>query len=91
MLKKLIIISVTIVALVAGSLFGAKTWVKSLLPEKAHFMAIKKTQVKDLPYITKNVPAYRGKILAVVKAELKQKPQVYQRTLIVMHSILAFM
>ena len=66
MLKKLIIISITIIALVAGSLFGAKTWVKSLLPEKAHFVAIKKTQVKDLPYITKNIPEYRGKVLAVV-------------------------
>ncbi|PKI14905.1 type 1 glutamine amidotransferase domain-containing protein [Colwellia sp. 12G3] len=66
MLKKIVIISVTLIVLVAGSLFGAKTWVKSLLPEKAHFVAIKKTQVSDLPYVTQNIPAYRGKILAVV-------------------------
>jgi len=66
MFKKIVIISVTLIALIAGSLFGAKNWVKSLLPEKAHFVAIKKTQVSDLPYVTQNVPAYRGKILAVV-------------------------
>jgi putative intracellular protease/amidase len=66
MLKKIIVISVTVIVLIAGSLFGAKTWVKSLLPEKAHFVAIKNTKVIDLPYITENIPAYRGKILAVV-------------------------
>jgi len=66
MFKKIVIISVTLIALIAGSLFGAKNWVKSLLPEKAHFVAIKKTQVNDLLYVTQNVPAYRGKILAVV-------------------------
>jgi putative intracellular protease/amidase len=66
MLKKIVIISTIIIMLIAGSLYGAKNWVKSLLPEKAHFVAIKKTQVSDLPYVTENIPAYRGKILAVV-------------------------
>ena len=66
MLKKIVIILFTLIVLVSGSLFGAKTWVKSLLPEKAHFVAIKQTQVNDLPYVTENIPAYRGKILAVV-------------------------
>lgn len=66
MFKKIAIISVTLTVLIAGSLFGAKAWVKSLLPDKAHFVAIKKTKVRDLPYVTENIPAYRGKILAVV-------------------------
>jgi putative intracellular protease/amidase len=66
MLKKIAITSVTLIVLIAGSLFGAKTWVKSLLPEKAHFVAIKQTQVSDLPYLSQDIPAYRGKILAVV-------------------------
>jgi putative intracellular protease/amidase len=66
MFKKIVIISITLIALLASSFFGAKSWVKSLLPEKAHFIAIKETQVSDLPYITENIPAYRGKILAVV-------------------------
>jgi len=66
MLKKIAIISVTLIVLVTGSLYGAKTWIKSLLPEKAHFVAIKNTQVSDLPYITQNIPTSRGKILAVV-------------------------
>ena len=37
-----------------------------MLPEKAHFEAIKNTQTADLSYVTQNVPQSRGKILAVV-------------------------
>jgi putative intracellular protease/amidase len=66
MLKKIIFTLVTLTILLVGLAFGAKAWVKSLLPEKAHFVAIKQTKVSDLPYITQNIPAYRGKILAVV-------------------------
>jgi len=66
MLKKITIITVTIAAIGYGLFVGAKSWVKGLLPEKAHFVALKETQVHDLPYITENVPAFRGKILAVV-------------------------
>ncbi|WDD97874.1 type 1 glutamine amidotransferase domain-containing protein [Thalassomonas actiniarum] len=66
MLKKITVTLVTLVILGAGLTFGAKSWVKSLLPEKAHFVALKTTQVSDLPYVTENIPANRGKILAVV-------------------------
>lgn len=66
MLKKIVITSAILVVLIAGSLFGAKAWVKSLLPEKAHFDAIKTTQVSDLPYLNQDIPTNRGKILAVV-------------------------
>jgi len=66
MLKKIIISVVILVILVAGLGYGTKSYVKSLLPEKAHFVAIKQTQMSDLPYVTQNIPAYRGKILAVV-------------------------
>lgn len=66
MLKKIIITLVTLTVLGFGLVTGAKSWVKSLLPDKAHFVALKATKVSDLPYVTKNVPDYRGKILAVV-------------------------
>ncbi|GAA5218271.1 type 1 glutamine amidotransferase domain-containing protein [Corallincola platygyrae] len=68
MTKKMKIFSVTLVTVVAilASLYGAKVWLKSLLPDKSHFEALKRTQVHDLPYITEDIPAYRGKILAVV-------------------------
>lgn len=62
MLKKLIIAIVAIAAL----LYGAQNWLKSLIPEKAHFQALKQTQAIDLPYLNQNVPDNRGKILAVV-------------------------
>lgn len=66
MLKKITIITVTIAVLGYGTFTGLKSWVKGLLPEKAHFTALKETQLSDLPYVTENVPAFRGKILAVV-------------------------
>lgn len=66
MLKKLLITSVVLVAVGFATLQGAKGWVKSLLPDKAHFQALKQTQTEDLSYVTDNVPTHRGKILAVV-------------------------
>ena len=58
--------TVTVIVLLYGAFQGGKNWLKSLLPEKSHFVAIKKTQLRDLPYVTDNVPNHRGKILAVV-------------------------
>lgn len=66
MLKKILITAVIIVAVGAASLYGTKEWIKSLLPDKAHFLALKQTQTHDLPYVTENIPTNRGKILAVV-------------------------
>ncbi len=66
MLKKIVITAITLIILVVGLGYGTKSYVKSLLPDKAHFVAIKQTQVSDLPYITENIPVYRGRILAVV-------------------------
>lgn len=66
MLKKLILTLVTLTLLAIGLMYGAQTWIKELLPEKAHFTALKSTTIKDLPYITEDIPAPRGKILAVV-------------------------
>ncbi len=64
-MKKIIFALITVVILVGG-FYGGKAWLKSLLPDKAHFQALKQTQVADLPYVTQNVPENRGKILAVV-------------------------
>jgi len=66
MFKKVAITIVTIAIIGFGLFSGTKSWVKSLLPDKAHFAALKKTQASDLLYVTDNVPDYRGKILAVV-------------------------
>ncbi len=66
MLKKIIFIIVTLIILLIGSAYGTKFWIKSLLPDKAHFVSLKKTQTSDLPYVTQNIPTNRGKILAVV-------------------------
>lgn len=63
---KKILFSVITIAILVGSYYGGKSWLKSLLPSKAHFQQIKQTTVADLPYLTEAVPAFRGKILAVV-------------------------
>ena len=66
MLKK-ILITVTIIAVALVISFnGAKSWLRGMLPDKAHFVAIKETKTKDLPYVIENVPEHRGKILAVM-------------------------
>jgi putative intracellular protease/amidase len=66
MLKKIVIIAITLITLIAALGYGTKSYVKSLLPDKAHFVAIRNTKVTDLPYVTESIPQYRGKILAVV-------------------------
>ena len=66
MLKKILIASAIVVVVGMGTFQGAKQWLKGLLPDKAHFQALKQTQTRDLAYVTENTPAYRGKILAVV-------------------------
>lgn len=66
MIKKILISITLIIAIGAGSLWGAKNWVMSLLPDKAHFTTLKQTQTADLTYVNQNVPEYRGKILAIV-------------------------
>lgn len=66
MLKKFLIITVSIISICFATFYGGKAWLKELLPEKSHFAAIKQTQVSDLPYITENLVETRGKILAVV-------------------------
>ncbi|TQV85916.1 type 1 glutamine amidotransferase domain-containing protein [Aliikangiella coralliicola] len=66
MLKKILISTLILVTVLVGSFYGGKAWLKSLLPDKAHFQALKQTQTSDLPYVTENIPANRGKILAVV-------------------------
>lgn len=66
MIKKILISITLLVAIVVATFYGAKGWVKGLLPEKSHFIALKQTQTADLTYVTENVPEYRGKILAVV-------------------------
>lgn len=66
MIKKTLISILVISLVVIGSLFGAREYIKSLLPDKAHFQSLKQTQTIDLPYITENIPPHRGKILAVV-------------------------
>jgi len=68
MLKKILIVIVTIVALV----FSGVAWLRSILPNKSQFVAVKQSQVADLPYVTQNVPEYRGKILAVVTSANKK-------------------
>lgn len=66
MIKKILIVTVVVAATLFAAFQGTKGWVMSLLPQKAHFTALKATQTADLPYVTQNVPVHRGKILAVM-------------------------
>ena len=66
MIKRILIILAVVLALLTATFYGGKAWIKSLLPEKAHFVQLKQTQVADLPYLNQEIPDYRGKILAVV-------------------------
>ncbi len=62
-IKWSLITLVSVIILTAG--FGY--WFMSLLPAKDPAAAnIKETTVSDLYYLTQNLPAYRGKVLAVV-------------------------
>lgn len=62
MIKKIIFT----IAIICATLYGAQAWVKSLLPEKAHFEQLKQTKRQDISYLTDNLVDNRGKILAVV-------------------------
>ena len=66
MLKKVIVSLVVTAVLLFAAYQGARSYVKGLLPDRAHFIALKETQMHDLPYVMENVPAHRGKVLAVV-------------------------
>lgn len=50
MLKKMLFTVIIFIVLAGGLTYGAKSWIKSLIPEKAHFIALKKSQVSNLPY-----------------------------------------
>mgnify|MGYP001942279661 CR=1 FL=1 len=80
--KKLFIVAVVVISIIAIPK-GAKSWLKSLLPDKAHFAAIKQTKISDLQYVTEDIPEYRGKILAVVTSVDsmgEDKPTGYEHT-----------
>lgn len=66
MFKKFPILKWTLLTLVAlvVILVSFGLWFKSLIPPKND--ALVSAQVSDLPYLTENVPGFRGKILAVV-------------------------
>ncbi|MBN7815344.1 type 1 glutamine amidotransferase domain-containing protein [Algoriphagus pacificus] len=66
MFKKYPIIkwTLTTVALIVAILISIGLYIASLLPEEDG--ALVNSQASDITYITKDVPAYRGKILAVV-------------------------
>lgn len=66
MLKKILITTVVLFGLGFGLFQGAKSWLKGMLPDKAHFQQIKQTQTRDLTYVTEGIPENRGKILAVL-------------------------
>lgn len=66
MIKKIVVSTAILAAVIVASLYGTQAWVKGLLPDKSHFDALKQTQTSDLAYVTQNIPSYRGKILAVV-------------------------
>ncbi|BDX05834.1 type 1 glutamine amidotransferase domain-containing protein [Planctobacterium marinum] len=66
MLKKTLISMIVLVTVGAALFHGGKSWLKSLLPDKAHFQVLKQSQTQDLPYVMENIPESRGKILAVL-------------------------
>lgn len=66
MLKKILITISLITCILVASFYGAQNWLRGLLPDKAHFTAIKQTQTADLPYVIEDIPEHRGKILAVM-------------------------
>lgn len=47
-------------------LFGFGWWFMSLIPEKEERLLVKETEVSNLPYLNKDIPENRGKVLAVV-------------------------
>ena len=83
MLKKLVFVVIVLAALLTSGYWGVKGWLKSLIPDKAHFTALKQTQTADLPYVIQDIPSHRGKILAVltsVDVMAQNKPTGYEHT-----------
>lgn len=68
MLKKYPILkwSLIVIASLIVLLFSFGWWFMSLLPERDKTVDITTTQVSDLAYVGQNIPAPRGKVLAVV-------------------------
>ncbi len=66
MLKKIALSFLIVVSVGTASVYGGKEWIKGLVPDKAHFIDLKKTTTTDLPYLTTDIPSNRGNILAVV-------------------------
>jgi len=68
MLKKYPILKWSLIGLASLIilLFGFGWWFMSLIPEKDTSIDPTAAQVRDLPYLTQNVPSPRGKVLAVV-------------------------
>ncbi|MGD1947846.1 MAG: type 1 glutamine amidotransferase domain-containing protein [Croceivirga sp.] len=68
MLKKYPIIKWSLICLgtLMAMIFGFGWWFMSLIPEKEERELIKQTTVNDLSYLNENIPACRGKVLAVV-------------------------
>ena len=71
MLKKYPILKWSLIGLstLIVLLFGFGWWFMSLIPEKDETVDITAVQAVDLPYLTQNIPAARGKVLAVVTSE----------------------
>ena len=68
MLKKYPILKWSLIGLASLILllFGFGWWFMSLIPKKDEIVDLTTVQASDLPYLTQNVPANRGKVLAVV-------------------------
>jgi len=64
MFKKSLFTLIGIALVIGTGLYGTKSWLLSLIPDKAHFAALKQTQSADLEYIDPAGIEYRGKILA---------------------------
>ncbi|MEM1336260.1 MAG: type 1 glutamine amidotransferase domain-containing protein [Bacteroidota bacterium] len=68
MLKKYPVLkwSVIVLSALIVFLFSFGWWFMRLLPTKDEAGDLTTTAVSDLPYVTQNIPPYRGKVLAVV-------------------------
>ena len=68
MLKKYPILKWSLIGLgsIIVLLFGFGWWFMSLIPERDKSIDPTAAQVSDLPYLSQNIPAHRGKVLAVV-------------------------
>ena len=68
MLKKYPVLKWSLISLATLILliFGFGWWFMSLIPKKEERVDVTNTQISELPYVTENIPANRGKVLAVV-------------------------